>query len=182
MVGVRREILLVRRGAVKLLYGLSVLGEEKGRVRYLSLRLADVPILKIRQLLLPLVDGREDLRRGRAGQLLIVGWQVIGRMGGERFVVLTGYWIRFDEIDLSNRAWHLLLERPTWTAIEVARMLMLQLQFVSMLLTVQRGHPRRGRVVITWRTVFRNGSIYLRGMSINYAPSGLSNLETSSRG
>lgn len=67
VVGVRREILLVRRGAVKLLYGLSVLGEEKGSVRYMPL--SDVPILKIRQLLLllALVDGREDLGRGRAG-------------------------------------------------------------------------------------------------------------------
>lgn len=67
VVGVRREILLVRRGAVKLLYGLCVLGEEKGSVRYMPL--SDVPILKIRQLLLllALVDGREDLGRGRAG-------------------------------------------------------------------------------------------------------------------
>lgn len=69
VVGVRREILLVRRGAVKLLYGLSVLGEEKGSVRYMPLEVSDVPILKIRQLLLllALVDGREDLGRGRAG-------------------------------------------------------------------------------------------------------------------
>lgn len=69
VVGVRREILLVRRGAVKLLYGLCVLGEEKGSVRYMPLEVSDVPILKIRQLLLllALVDGREDLGRGRAG-------------------------------------------------------------------------------------------------------------------
>lgn len=111
-------------------------------------------------------------------------------MAGKWLVVLRGYWIRFHEIDLSDRTRYFLLEREATsrTAIEVARMLLtempVELQFIPMLLTVQRSQPGWGRVLITGWAVFRNRFIYLPGMSINYAPSvaRLSNLETSPRG